>query len=242
MLRKNFLFLTIYLLSILSISAFAEQSQEKKDGEEHFRIWIGFCRYDMEEFNEKLSFEKNKPIKSEINLGIEFNLVSIQKFGILLKTPLGIEYLDANSVTTHTYNGSSVIVDWKIPVIGVYVAPTISLVKKAKIFYLRPIGIGYYNLGKVIKARLIVTNRSGRLEVSGDSIGILCLGGVKYSRNEFAISIEGGYRWLKFNDVFQEPKGGFSETPGGPPAQPGYLKEKLDYSGFIVKLGIEIQF
>lgn len=232
----------IFLLSGLISYAFTEQSEKNKDSENNLRIWIGYNQYKMEEFNEKLSNENNKPIKSGINAGIELNIIEflIPKLGIRLKAPFSIEYMNATSITTHTFPEGSVSVDWKIPVVGVYVAPSI-LFKKVKGFYLRPIGIGYYNLGDLFKARLIVTDRPGRLELSGDSIGFLSQIGMKYSSNEFAIFVEGGYRWLEFTDVFQEPKDNFPETVGGPLVQPGFLQENLDYSGIFIKVGIEIR-
>lgn len=242
MLNKFSIFLMIFLLSGPSLLVFAEQSEKSKDSESYLRVWIGYNRYKMEEFNKKLTNENNKPIKSGINAGIELNIKEflIPKLGIRLKAPICIEYMNATSITTHTYPGGSVTVDWKIPVVGVYVAPTI-LFKKVKGFYLRPIGIGYYNLGDLFKARLIVTDRPGRLELSGDSVGILSQIGMKYSSNEFTFFIEGGYRWLEFTDVFQEPKDNFPESAGGPPVQPGYLQGNLDYSGIVIKVGIGVR-
>lgn len=189
----------------------------------------------------KLSNENNKPIKGGINAGIELNVVdlSIFKSGIHIKAPFGIEYFNATSVSTHSYQGGSVTVDWIIPVVGIYIAPTISI-KKMGGFYFRPIGIGYYNLGSMFNARLLITDRPGRLEASGDAIGILSVLGMKHSTEEFTIFAEAGYRWLEFSDVFLDPKDGFTETPGGTLVQAGYLPENLDYRGFVFKIGIEI--
>jgi len=239
--RKKIVILSTFLLFGLNSYVLAEQSEVGENQKSYFKVWIGYDSYKMTEFNEKLSNENNKPIKGGINAGIELNVVdiSIFKSGIHVKAPFGIEYFNAASVTTHSYEGGSVTVDWKIPVVGIYIAPSISI-KKIGGFYIRPIGIGYYNLGKVFDARLLITDRPGRLEASGDAVGFLSILGMKYSTEEFKIFAEAGYRWLEFSDVFLDPKDGFTETAGGSMVQPGYLPENLDYSGFIFKIGVEI--
>lgn len=249
MLRKGFIiFITFFCLLALSHPVFAEQSKKDEDSGHGFRLWIGYNWYKMEDFNDKLSSEGNKTIDAGVNLGIEADVVDLPLSSLIpqlpgsIKVPLGIEYLSASSKTTHTAAGGSATVNWELPVVGVYIAPTISFSEKPKWLYLRPVGVGYYTLGRVLDAKLTVTDRPGRLEVSGESIGILSQIGMKHSWNGFTVFVEGGYRWLKFTDVSQEPKDGFTVTPGGPFVQPGNLPQTLDYSGFVIKGGVGIQF
>lgn len=250
MLRKGFIiFMVIFCLLGLNSLVFAEEPQQKQDEnlkrlERYLKIWAGYNWYKMGDFNNKLRSEGNETIDGGVNVGIEVNMVDlpIPKLFISIKTPLGIEYLGASSKTTHTGAGGFATVNWELPVVGVYIAPEISFFEKSTWLYLRPIGVGYYNLGDIADAKLTVTDRPGRLEVSGNSVGILSQIGMKYSKNTFTIFVEGGYRLLKFTDVSQQPKDGFTVTPSGPLVQPGNLPQTLDYSGFIVKAGVGIQF
>lgn len=255
MIRKGFIvFITFFCLLALSHPVFAEQPKKSEDPGHGFRLWIGYNWYKMEDFNNKLYSEGNKTIDGGVNLGIETNVVDLPLSLLIsqlpgsIKLPLGIEYLSASSKTTHTAAGGSATVNWELPVVGVYIAPSISFSEKTKWFYLRPIGVGYYTLGKLTDAKLTVSDRPGSLEVSDATVGITSQIGMKYIKKDekevekFEVFIEGGYRWLKFTNVSQEPKGGFTATPGGSLVQPGNLPESLDYSGFIIKGGIGIWF
>jgi hypothetical protein len=103
---------------------------------------------------------------------------------------------------------------------------------------LRPVGVGYYTLGKYIDAELDVSDSPGYLKVEDETIGIMSQIGLKYVNEEetFEAFVESGYRWLKFTSVMREPKGGFA---GGSPST---MPEDLDYSGFIIKAGLLIKF
>lgn len=234
--------MSLFIFFGINSIGIAQESEKKNETKNFLKIWIGYNAYKMNDFNKKLSNENNKPIKSGMNIGIELNVIdfSIAKSGVHLKAPFGIEYLDASSLTTHSYEGGSVTVEWKLPVVGIYIAPTISI-KKIGGFYLRPIGIGYYNIGKLINARLMITDRPGSLEASGDALGILSIVGMKYTKDEFSFYVEAGYRWLEFSDVFLDPKAGFTESAGGNLVQPGYLPENLDYTGIFIKIGFGIR-
>lgn len=107
---------------------------------------------------------------------------------------------------------------------------------------MRPIGVGYYWLGEFTDAKLTVTDCTGSLGVSDATIGIKSEIGIKYSNEKFELFADGGYRWLKFTDVSQQPEGGFVVSPGGPLVQLGNLPETFDYSGFIIKAGVSIKF
>lgn len=237
------LVLVLALLSIGISPVFAEGDSQKC-----IRAYIGYNRYEMKEFNEKLIEEDNNPIKGGGNVGLEFSPIEVEVpkstpliGGWLIKLPMvGAEYLTANSNTTHRGDdGTSATVNWNLPVVGIYVAPIISFSKKSNWFYLRPVGIGYYTL---LNAKLTVSDRPGWLEISGETVGTLSQVGVQYLFDKFAVFIEGGWRWLKFTDVFQDPKDDFPAEYGGPPVEAGNLPQPLDYSGVIVRLGIGFQF
>lgn len=229
---------------------------EKKEDQKTVRLWIGYSWYNMKDFNDKLSRENNNTIDGGVNIGLELSPGEVEIPPTIpliggrskILPMIGFEYLGASSKTTHTGVGGSATVNWDLPVIGIYLAPDIEFSEKPLRFYLRPIGVGYYTLGKLTDAKLTVSDRSGSLEVSDETVGITSQIGMKYIKKdkkeveEFEIFIEGGYRWLKFTDVSQEPKGGFRVTPGGPLVQPGNLPESLDYSGFIIKVGIGVKF
>ena len=117
--------------------------------------------YSMEDFNSKLKVEGNKTIDGGANVGFELSpwCVDIPRLNSPVKVPVfGIEYLGANSKTTHTDAMGSATVDWSLPVIGGYITADIPISDETTWFYLRPISIGIYNLGALLNARLTVTH------------------------------------------------------------------------------------
>jgi hypothetical protein len=257
------LFLNSYLLGQNDVNTGTSQSNEKnnnstnrnevgstdkKDDKSNISAWIGYQNYKMNQFNNKLSSEGNDTIDGGLNAGLEFSWgkqqIPIKGKNIVLPLnfPVGIEYLEAKSKTAHAGIGGQTTVNWELPVVGIYFAPQISLLEKSDAsenrkgfeLKLRPIGIGYYMLGEIMDAKLTVSDRSGCLEVSGDTIGSMSQIGLKYMKKNIEVFLEYGYRWLKFTDVERAPRGGFSNYP------PSNLPETLDYSGFMIKVGVII--
>lgn len=182
----------ISLILIFNLYSFSLVSAQEKY---ELLVWVGYHHYKMEDFNKKLSDEKNNTINEGLNAGVELPLVDflmnfiVKKWlGLVLplKFPIGIEYLEAHSKTVHTSTDGSATVNWTLPIIGFYIAPTIekelyeikSLNAKLN-FLLRPIGVGYYTLGKIMDAKLTVTDRPGSLHVYGETVGICSRIGVK---------------------------------------------------------------
>jgi hypothetical protein len=217
----------------------SEKKEEKKENK-YIQLWIGYNQYKMAEFSNKLRLENNEPINNGIDVGLEINAVEFTVLGLKIGAPIGVEYLGAESKTEHAYSGGTVTVDWKLPVCGLYIAPELSI-KNVGGLYLRPLGVGYYTLGKIFQSRLIVTDRPGRLEASSNTFGIFGSIGMKYSVDTVDIFAEAGYRWIDFSNIFLDPKDGFTESTNGPLVQPGYSKEAIDYSGFIIKIGIKFK-
>jgi hypothetical protein len=241
--KKIISFFVILLVSGLNYLVFAAQNENKKQEikeEKYLKLWIGYNGYNMEEFNNKLRNENNTPVNSGFGLGVELNLIEFSPGAwIKIGAPFGIEYFNAESKTDYSYSGGSTTVDWKLPVCGIYLAPEL-LFSKIRGFYLRPLGVGYYTLGKVISSRLIITDRPGRLEASSVAFGVFISMGMKYTIENIDLFAEGGYRRLEFTNIFLDPKGDFRESQEGPLVQPGYMKESLDYSGLILKIGIRV--
>jgi|GEM_PF-4061777 len=222
--------------------------------------WVGYNSYKMGIFNKKLSGEGNKKIDNGLNMGLEvvpssfklnlaklIGISSIESDSVPIKLPtsfpLGFEYLEAKSRTIH---GGDITVNWELPVTGFYISPEIDvseLFEKQKEekrkndeglrLKLRPLGVGYYRLGKLMDAKLTLTGEPGHLKASSEAIGISVLSKLEYREDDFEIYVEGGYRWLEFTDVLREPKGGFAGN-----AAASALPETLDYSGFIIRGGI----
>jgi hypothetical protein len=232
----------------VSIEIKANKDKPEKDSDKKkfpVSAWVGYGYYAMSEFNRKLSGEGNDTIDGGLNVGIEVPLKSA-KVGILgfdlSSFPIGIEYLEARSETTHTNGGTCISVDWELPVVGIYFWPEVEYRKlpekwmdgKGWDVRLRPMGVGYYTLGKIMDAELDVSDSPGYLEVEDETIGIMSQIGIKYviEKETFEAFVEGGYRWLKFTSVMRKPKGGFA---GGSPST---MPEDLDYSGFIIKAGL----
>lgn len=239
-----------------------KESNTENEKKTKVKLWAGYNWYKMDTFNDKLEHEKNKGIDGGFAGGLELTHQKLSKeipiIGqVSLTLPiLGIEYLNASSETTHTFftsEGKSFFVTakWELPVLGVYIAPELNLYKQDSIqMYFRPIGIGYYRLGELFKAKLTVSDRPGSLEFSGDSFGFLSQLGIKYvfeekdEKNDFGYELftEVGYRYLKFSDVSLKTNGDFTETYNGHPVKAGVLTESLDYSGFILKGGVSFKF
>ena len=209
--------------------------------------WVGYGYYAMNEFNRKLSGEGNETIDGGLNVGIELPLKGGKVNGLDLSSlPIGVEYLEASSETTHTSGATSITVDWELPVVGIYFWPEVRIPKLSENWMdgkrwdlrLRPLGVGYYTLGKYIDAELDISDSPGYLKVEDETIGIMSQFKIKYviEKETFEAFMEGGYRWLKFTSVMREPKGGFAG--GSPSAMP----EDLDYSGFIIKAGLCVKF
>ncbi|MBI5039528.1 MAG: hypothetical protein HZC13_07235, partial [Nitrospirae bacterium] len=164
-------FILIVSIQILSGIALG-QEQPAKDAnvdKTGLRLFGGYNWYSMEDFNNKLKKEGNKTVDGGSNVGIELSPwnVDIPRLNITIKVPVfGIEYLGANSKTTHADVMGSAAVDWSLPVIGGYITADIPISDETTWFYLRPISIGIYNLGALLNARLTVSDRPGRLDAS----------------------------------------------------------------------------
>lgn len=146
MMSKVSLFTLIIFAMLLSNPVFAQESsktkkpnnqtnqQEKKEEEkkEKVSVYTGYNFYKMDDFNDKLSREGNKNIDGGLNVGLEFHLEKIAasildviggpSIEIPIDIPVGIEYLEASSKTTH----DSTVVNWELPVVGIYLMPDIS--------------------------------------------------------------------------------------------------------------------
>ncbi len=240
----KFLMISFILLMLLCISTLSFAKEEPQSKDRMIRIYAGYNHYWMNEFNEKLELENNNIINGGKNIGIEFSpmKVKVPLIGEVI-IPICFEYLEAVSKTTHTAPEGSATVKWNLPIFGLYVAPFITPVKKWQFFYIRPVGAGIYSLGKIQNACLYVTDRPGRLDVKSYTAGWFSSGGLKISFEEnTSVLLEAGYRWLKFTDISVIPKDGFTEVLGGALVKPGIMKESLDYSGYFLRIGVEIKF
>ena len=172
-----FPFILIVSIQILSGIALGQEQPAKcvNENKTNLRILGGYNWYSMEDFNSKLKVEGNKTIDGGANVGFELSpwCVDIPRLNSPVKVPVfGIEYLGASSKTTHADAMGSATVDWSLPVIGGYITADIPISDEATWFYLRPISIGIYNLGALLNARLTVSDRPGRLDASGNTIGV----------------------------------------------------------------------
>ena len=226
---------------LLQVSGESGTSTNRVKGN-YVRAWAGLSTYRMGEFNTKLAAENNQPIDKGLNAGVEFNAIDLPLAQLKFNIPVGFEFLDAASKTTHEFSNGSVTVNWTVPVVGVYFAPEITSSKPGWQPFVRPISVGLYDLGKIIPARLTVSDRSGSLDVSGRQVGVGSYAGVRYARGSFIGIFEIGYRRLQFSNVNQKPRGGFPDPAGGSPIPESSLRETLDYSGFVARVGIGIQF
>ncbi len=93
-------------------------------------------------------------------------------------------------------------------------------------------GVIFYNC--VAHSRIIPLPFKGRERVG---MGLFLI-----SINNFIIFMSGSYRRLKFTDVDLTPEGGFTVTAGGSLVQPSTLPASLDYGGFMVRGGVDVEF
>ena len=218
-------------------------------------VWAGSSNYAMDDFNSKLSSEGNKKINHGLNAGLELRLALSDvvvtkppfKFNMEdFRVTIGIDYLEAGSKTTH----ATTVVNWELPVVGFYIMPEMTDFLKLSerpggegwSINLRPIGVGYYMLGEFLDAGLTVSDRPGRLAVSGTTIGILSQINLGYTSDKYKFFVSAGYRKLDFTDVSQIAEGGFTATASGGLISPGTLPETLDYSGLMIKMGLGMRF
>ena len=241
-------FLAVPLLADRSDRGTDRKADEKKETEAgkdaravQAAAWVGYSSYAMKDFDRKLSVEGNAAINGGLNAGVEVSVAALGKGkGLEINIPMGVEFLTASSKTTHSAAEGSATVNWSLPVVGFYIGPRIVFGKKpGAVFYLRPVAAGFYDLGNFIKAKLTVSDRPGSLGVSSTTVGVTSVvgGGYRDEGGVLRFFIEGGYRILKFTDVSQSPRGGFASLAGGAAIQPGNLRETLDYSGFVVRMG-----
>lgn len=215
------LWLTIYIVCfsiIMWSNVFAgEDPIEKHKKSTRMGLLLGYSSYEMGDFNSKLSREGNNTINGGMNIGVIFSPgnVKIPWFEKAVNLPIvGLEYLEASSKTTHTEQGNSATVNWELPVLGFFFAPDFEVGDDDIKWFFRP-SVGYYTLGKLSDAKLTISDRPGSLNVSDDTLSFSGKLGVKYVTKKYEAVIEGGYRFLKFTGVSQDPVGGFTESSGG---------------------------
>jgi hypothetical protein len=197
-------------------------------------VSFGLGRYRFKEFNQKLDLEGNHPIHYGLYASLE--IINIQLPKLLVSSPsvpVGLEFLSASSRTKHE---PFTTVTWNLPVTGLIVAPIVPLNDR---LYLRPIGVGYYFLGTPLRADLTVSGRAGRLEVTRNQVGFLFphIGAnlLTFGQDkDFKVFVEGGYRSLRFTNVSLKTNGGFEPNTGN-------LPEALDYSGFVLRVGVRFR-
>jgi hypothetical protein len=209
------------------------------------RIWVGASFLRMADFNAKLAGEDNNPFGSSFTVAAEADTIPIPvpSINFTVKIPFGAEFINANSKTVHTANGASATVNWNLPMFGIYVSPRISVHEGKLAINIRPIGIGYYRLGSTLgsAAELSISDRHGTLAAKSTALGYFGIGGVEWPLGTMSLLGEVGYRRLLFDDVTLTPTGNFTIGPAGPTAvgvQPTNLPETLDYSGWILRVGI----
>ena len=213
-----------------------------------FTISAGRSWYSMSEFNRKLSVEGNNTVGGGLDVVVELEHSRVFRVPLPVNLNLfpgaGFEYMRARSSTSRADGvGGTVVVTWSLPIVGVFFAPVIQRVDAAPGFYVRPIGVGYYWLGIIDDADLVITDRPGRLKQSGNAVGTLSVVGFSFGYGGAKIGVEGGYRALSFSSVSQTREGLFTETadPNSPLVpEVSRLPEELDYSGFFVRLTLSI--
>jgi hypothetical protein len=206
------------------------------------RVWIAASWPQMQDFNAVLQSQQNSTISVALTVAGELDAVSIPVApltGVSIKIPIGAEFIAASSKTTHVASGASATVNWNLPVFGVYLSPRIAFHRENLTINLRPLGIGYYNVGQVLgKAQLSVSDRPGALTVASNAWGYLGVVGVEYPTHGVTLMAEAGYRALRFNQATLTPSGGFTTGSNGIPASAATLPQTLDYSGPVVRVGI----
>ena len=246
MLLGIFNIILVLISADLSISQDSQPRQNGNGSRTDIRIWIGYSGFKMEDFNTFLESGGNKTISGGLSLGAEicpFVWNITDKFTLSLPM-VGIEILQASSKTIHAANENNIIVNWNVPVTGFCITPEMNLTRPKWAIIFRPIGIGLYWLGipKLKEARLTVTDRPGYLKVSEKTTGIISQAGLRFKVGSCEMSFDGGYRFLTFSDILQEPKEGFPGCPICPPVKIGSFPYDLDYSGMFFKISISKKF
>jgi hypothetical protein len=93
-------------------------------------------------------------------------------------------------------------------------------------------------LGRVVPAKLSVSDRNGYLAASAETVGVTSMVGWVITSREIEFSLAVGHRWLRLTGVTLVPKEGFPPGPGGSPTAAGTLPEELDFGGFFVRARI----
>jgi hypothetical protein len=257
----------VVLLLAFAVDGFGQNASSTQPVQPQIRelhLLGGFSRYSFEEFNDKLSREGNRRIKGGGTFGAEVSVVDVplpKPLGGSAKTPLGLEVITASSKTTQTFPEGSVTIQWNVPVVGVYSSvafifgqneeerPSPDMQSdKLKIsardvqWFIRPLGIGYYALGRWWAAKLTVSDRPGRLVAHGSTVGLTSSAGIRYVMVRQLLLLEGGFRHFVMSDIVVEPRDGFVEKPQGATFQAGSLRESLDYSGVFIRGGVGVRF
>ena len=197
-------------------------------------VHVGYNNYrDDTSFNAKLIREGNTPIGAGWTVGGEGNIkkLPISSVPIELNIPIGAEYLSARTETNH----SGTLVRWSLPVVGLYVAPTLKIRES---LYAK-VGVGYYRIPESLSS-LVVSDRRGKLSASGNSVGFRASLGYLFGSTDAPVRpfVEAGYRVLTFDTIQLTPKDGFVISPGLGPVQPTSLPESISYSGILVEFGL----
>ncbi len=211
-------------------------------------VWFGYGRNSMRDFNSIQVSQGNRSLKGGFNAGAEFSPRSINLpatipliGGTSVSIPVGLEYLDAATKTTHTVGGNSATVAWNLPAYGIYISPEITSSRFGWLS-LKPVEVGYYFVGDLFDADLTVSDRPGRLKLTARSVGAKSEVTIRPIQGKRSLFASLGYRWLRFSDVKQEPVDGFQYSPGGTASAPGALQQNLDYSGLFGQIGMTIAF
>lgn len=204
----------------------------------------GIAWYRMSDFNSKLKAESNREIGSGLAMAFDLPVpLKMPKIAdnVFIIPGLGLTYLGASSTTTHAIGTDAATVKWNLPVIGFIFAPEVSGSGKKHFWSFRPVGIGYYDMGHILRSRLSVSDRPGFLEITGGGVGFESVLGFAWKPGKAAAGLELGYRYLKLSDVTRTPREGFTSTPGGSVPGPSSLPQDLDYSGPLVRLFVTVQ-
>ncbi|MEW6753964.1 MAG: hypothetical protein AB1505_23735 [Candidatus Latescibacterota bacterium] len=216
------------------------------------RVSVGYGWYGMEQFDAKLDRERNERIEGGMCMSLELEPWAGTDWSFLgplramVLPMLGVEALLADSKTTHIQGAQAATVHWALPAVGVYIAPRLEFAARrgagALRWHARPVGAGYYALGRLMDARLTVTDRIGWLDASGSTIGFASQGGVEFGTGPARFYLEGGWRHLQFSGVLLEPRRGWVPRPGEPAGTTGEMPESLDYGGVFAKGGMTVEF
>ena len=112
-------------------------------------------------------------------------------------------------------------------------------------FSLRPISTGIYNFGDLLKTGLTVSDRPGKLDVSGTTIGVLNGVNLKFrfaEKSPFFIFMAGDYKWNKITKVALPLEDSFTVTGDGNLVQPSTLPEFLYDGGVKIRWGVSVEF